>query len=82
MVGNPAAWLAQSSENRWAQQSTWRTRIADARKLQSVAEVEAAAAGRRAIGLLNAGWTVDRVAAKLVRAEVNRSQRSKGPTEK
>jgi len=63
MVGNPAAWLAQSSENRRAQQPTWRTRIADARKLQSVAEVEAAAAGRRAMELLNAGWTADRVAA-------------------
>ena len=31
---------------------------------------------------MNVGWTADRVAAELVRAEVNRSQWSKGPTKK
>ena len=37
------------------------------RKLKSAAEEEAAATGRTALALTEAGWTADRVAAELVR---------------
>ena len=43
----------------------------EGRKLQSAAEAEAAATGRTALALIQAGLTADRVAAELVRRSMD-----------
>ena len=44
------------------------------RKLKSAAEEEAAATGRTALALIEAGWTADRVAAELVRRSMSAAE--------
>ena len=73
--GDPAAWLAQSSKRCTQSQQSLDAQIAQmvGRSSQSAAQEEAAATGSIALALMQAGWTVERVAAELVRRQVSMS---------
>ena len=73
--GGPVAWLAQSSKRCTQSQQSLDAQIAQmvGRSSQSAAEEEAAATGNIALALMQAGWTVERVAAELVRRQISMS---------
>ena len=73
--GDPAAWLAQSPKRCTQSQQSLDAQIAQmvGRSSQSAAEEEAAATGNIALALMQAGWTVERVAAELVRRQISMS---------